>query len=151
MFRWLFIGRSLGGRYHSWRMDALKKGRGLRGRYHSWAMDAHGGPTDATGNGFLDWGTMRSGWTLFSFWPMDTLENGWGLDGITRRLTHGCSGRRRRPGWDSVTVDPWRICGKKDERSRWMLSWLSHGCSGGRMMSGWTLSWLWPMDALGNG
>ena len=21
----------------------------------------------------------------------------------------------------------------------------------GRMMSGWTLSWFWPMDALGNG
>ena len=35
-------GRGLGGRYHSWRMDALRKGRGLRGRYHSWPMDAHG-------------------------------------------------------------------------------------------------------------
>ena len=35
-------GRGLGGRYRSWRMDALRKGRGLRGRYHSWPMDAHG-------------------------------------------------------------------------------------------------------------
>ena len=35
-------GEGLGGRYHSWRMDALRKGRGLCGRYHSWPMDAHG-------------------------------------------------------------------------------------------------------------
>ena len=41
----LLSGRGLGGlggRYHSWRMDALRKGRGLCGRYHSWPMDARG-------------------------------------------------------------------------------------------------------------